>query len=385
MTTSQSLSVIIVTSPLQCHPSTELIDRLILSLNLLRGLEQVNCVSAHRVPAQIVTDGCLQPGSAGSKKTKRNAGIDEERINAYGEYKRRLLRRFGRTCERCGCGCTCNARCGRQATCTASPLSWLDLSVTELDGWHGFGWALRHALTLVHTPHVLVLPHDMEFEQPIDVAALCAILADDSAGVHYIGFANPNLLNYPERVRAKSGIALTPLAFPAAATDLREPTLLLPLFRWKENPHLANVRQYFQFVFGPNSWPKVKRGQFIEETIGQRQNDLILKEGGVDGWREAHAPWGTYLYWPMRAEVKQAEKNDTSPNVGLQQHEHQPHLMASARVAPTTFAVTHHLDGHTYRTVGERLAAGHTPHAFEIERSSEAARLFDAVDGHGGK
>jgi hypothetical protein len=251
----------------------------------------------------------------------------------------------------------------------------------------------------VHTPYVLVLPHDMEFSHTVDLAALCAILADTSAGVNYIGFgaknrsltpcpndsstrvsitaarsnpvlaANPNLLNYPERVRAKSGIALTPLAFSGVPTPPCEPTLLLPLFRWKENPHIASVRQYEQVVFGPAAWPKIKRGQFIEETVGQRQNDLILREGGADGWREAHAAWGTYLYWPSvptHASSEHAEKR----GIGV----------TSAKAAPPTFAVTHHLDGHTYRTVDERLASGHMPHAFEIERSAEAARLF-AGDG----
>ena len=42
--------------------------------------------------------------------------------------------------------------------------------------------------------------------------------------------------------------------------------------------------------------------------------------------------------------------------------------------------MTHHLDGHTYRTVAERLAAGHTLHTFEIERSQAAQRLFAARD-----
>lgn len=378
---SSSLSVIIVTSPLQSHPHTELIDRLILSLKFLHGFERL-----HKICALIVTDGVLQPGAAGSKKTKRNAGLNEERIRAYDEYKHRLISRFGRTCESCGCGCRCGARaCPNQSSKHSAaahpPLSWFDFSVTELDGWHGFGWALRYALTLVHTPQVLVLPHDMEFERPIDVASLCAILQDGSNGVEYIGFCNPKNLNYAERVHAKSGIALTPHVFPSAASP-RESVPLLPLFRWKENPHVANVAQYKRVVFGPTAWPKVKRGQFLEETIGQRQNDLILTGGGTDGWREAHAAWGTFLYWPSASasvSVKpDAVSDDAMPVADVAAPEPQPMAPSPAcKLAPATFAVTHHLDGHTYRTMQMRQAAGHTPHLFEIERSAQAARLFD--------
>lgn len=361
---ASSLTVILVTSPVQSHPSTELLDRVLLSLRLLfRDHSGVCC--------QIVCDGVQQ----GSKKTKRNTALSEERIQAYIGYKQTLISRFGHTCKRCGCGCLCGVRAKHWSQHT--PLGALDFSVSELEGWHGFGWALRYALTLVRTPQVLVLPHDMEFSQSVhlhdvlDLGELCAILADETNSVEYIGLANPSILNYAERVRAKSGICLKPQHFTSArhASARRQPTLLLPLFRWKENPHVANVRQYANVVFGATAWPKVKRGQFLEETIGQRQNGLILAAGsGKDGgdWREEHAKWGTFLFWPAPAAATDGCGNGV------------PHSN-SGLASPPTFAITHHLDGHVYRSVAERLAVGHLPHAFELERSEAAARIF--VDG----
>lgn len=355
------VSIVIVTSPVPINPSTELIDRVLSSLRLLGGLQAANT----QVHVQIVCDGIL----LGSKKTKRNAEMTEARIAAYEQYKRHLIARFGRTCDTCGCGCECGNR-GSSSSRSGGKngprplLHPFDISVTELEGWHGFGWGLRHALTLIHTPQVLVLPHDMEFEARVDLRELCAILTDDSNRVEYIGFANRNLLNYAERVKAKSGIDLVPLQIPSSAASSTCVTTLLPLFRWKENPHLANCSKYASVVFGPEAWPKVKRGQFIEETIGQRQNDLILS-GGTGGWQEEHAQWGTYLYWPPQVAADDAGETERRPA---------PAQNGSA-VPPTT-AITYHLDGHTYRTIHERLALGHTPHPFEFERSEAAASLF---------
>ena len=423
------VSIIVVSSPVACHPSSELLDRLLYSLRLLRGATGV-------IAVQIVCDGV----APNSRKTKRQASLSQERISAYEEYKATLVRRWGRTCQHCGCRCICGERRSPRVAGTGAGLllGHLDIQVTELDGWHGFGWGLRHALTLVRTPYVLVLPHDMELEHAIDVAELCAILADQTNRVEYIGFANPSVLNYPERVQQKSGIRLVPQLFLPATPDtsglprssrgvedsttslVPQPgTPLLPLLRWKENPHLTSVAQYDAVVFGPTAWPRVKRGQFLEETIGQRQNDLILRSG-PDGWKEEHSLWGTYLYWPPAcasgAPTSDATLIDaaTAPprqsltgavpsdggdaSAAAAEHHHvgcqltQPLGNAlsgdggrsgsdrgsggGGRTAYATFAITHHLDGNTYRTVEERLSLGHRPHAFEIERSEAAARLF---------
>lgn len=81
---AETLTVVIVTSPVPCHPSTELIDRLLLSLKLFRSVERVSIL--------VVCDGA----SADSKKTKRQAALSDERIAAYAAYKARILARWGR-------------------------------------------------------------------------------------------------------------------------------------------------------------------------------------------------------------------------------------------------------------------------------------------------
>ena len=222
------LTVVVVTSPAPCHPSTEMIERLLLSLRLLHGLEATgggdgasggggSSDDAAAVSVLISCDGY----EVGSKK-KRSAAVSEERAADYEEYKARLLRTYGAVCTACGCGCTCGQR--------PRPSSKLDVQVSELGSWHGFGLGLRAALALVRTPLVLVSPHDMEFGHAADLRHIVALVGDASNGVEYVGFPNANTLTHPQRMQAR-GVRIAPV--------LIDGCRLLPLCQWKENPHVC--------------------------------------------------------------------------------------------------------------------------------------------------
>ena len=95
-----NVTVVVVTSPAPCHPSTEMVERLLLSLRLLHGLEATSGDGASggggssdataAVSVLISCDGY----EVGSKK-KRSAAVSEERAANYDEYKARLLRTYG--------------------------------------------------------------------------------------------------------------------------------------------------------------------------------------------------------------------------------------------------------------------------------------------------
>ena len=360
------LTVVVVTSPAPCHPSTEMIERLLLSLRLLHGLEATGsdegaggCGGA--VSVLISCDGY----EVGSKK-KRSAAVSEERAVDYEEYKARLLRTYGAVCTECGCGCTCGQR--------PRPSSTLDVQVSELRSWHGFGLRLRAALALVRTPLVLVSPHDMEFGYAADLRRVVALVGDASNGVEYVGFPNANTPTHPQRMQAR-GVQIAPVCIDSCR--------LLPLCQWKENPHVCrharathalrthtqcharatrmrvecprvrSVAHYERCIFGPTAWPKIKKGQFIEDPVGQRQRKLIT-EGGL----EAHREWGTFLLWP-RAEG------------------------AAEEDAAGSFVMTHHLDGIGYKTVAERARLGLTVYDGEVTKVQEAGALAGAA--HGGE
>ena len=280
----------------------------------------------------IVCDGY----EVGHKK-KKSAAVTEDKAARYEEYKAQLIGRFGRVCAVCGCGCTCGVR-----QVDAPVLPGFDPQVVELTGWHGFGLGLKHALGLVKSELVLVLPHDMEFMQPIPVTELTTLLLEPNNGVEYLGFANSGNLNHAQRMQAKSGVRVTPVSVTAANGNT---TRLLPLCQWKENPHLCSVIHYQLKVYGPEAWPKIKKGQFIEDTVGQQQRTEISAKG-----MEAHAEWGTFLFWPLAED--------------------------SSEQSESSFAVTYHMDGVTYRTCEVRVEAGHVVKDFERERLEAAAAVF---------
>ena len=316
------LTVIVITSPAPCHPSTEMIERLLLSLRLLAGLEATAGASG-AVPVLISCDGY----EVGSKK-KKTAAVGEERAADYEEYKARLLRSYGAVCEECGCTCTCGKR-------PRVPGAWLDVQVNELQSWHGFGLGLRAALRLARTPLVLVSPHDMEFTSAADLRRIVALVRDAANGVEYVGFPNANNLSHAQRMQAR-GVQVAPVRIDGCR--------LLPLCQWKENPHVCSVAHYERCVFGPTAWPKIKKGHFIEDTVGQRQRNLIAEHG-----LEAHRDWGTFLLWP------QAE--------------------GAAEGDPGSFAMTHHLDGIGYKTVAERARLGLTVFDGEAAKVEAASAL----------
>jgi hypothetical protein len=81
----------------------------------------------------------------------------------------------------------------------------------------------------------------------------------------YVGFPNANQLNQPARIKAKWGLDLKPEK--SSVIDL------IPLMMWKDNPHIACVAHYRDFVFG--TWD-FKPGQFFEDTFGQKQVSSLV-------------------------------------------------------------------------------------------------------------
>ena len=114
---------------------------------------------------------------------------------------------------------------------------------------------------------------------------------------------------------------------------------------------MRSVAHYERCVFGPTAWPKIKKGQFIEDTVGQRQRKLITEQG-----LEAHREWGTFLLWPH---AEGAAEDD----------------------ADGSFVMTHHLDGIGYKTVAERARLGLTVYDGEATKVQEAGALAFAASG----
>ncbi|CAD7930945.1 unnamed protein product [Amoebophrya sp. A25] len=205
------------------------------------------------------------------------------------------------------------ALCSRPVSAWGSQIENLSVIGGQRGAHLGFAHTLKAALDeCVTTPLVMVLPHDVKFSDDFDGSKIRRAAAEilleeqrrgwisreegkssdhhelldlDSASATarplYIGFLSGRTMNLQQRFWEKAKVKLE-VAHPQAApenpptpsvdkllgadTDTSFPLLPLPL--WKENPHIASVRQYRELVFS-GKIRRIRKGQFIEETVGQ--------------------------------------------------------------------------------------------------------------------
>jgi hypothetical protein len=67
------------------------------------------------------------------------------------------------------------------ASAPGAPGAWAHAHVLELDGHHGFSWAIKAALEsgLVRTRHVLIKQHDRSFMRCFDLARAVQVMRAD--------------------------------------------------------------------------------------------------------------------------------------------------------------------------------------------------------------
>jgi len=149
------IGIVVVCSPARSHPSTELIDSVLSSLDLFEGLSDA--------PVGVVCDGCreLEPDHAARLSARLEAnpmrfskrGIVSQRVAAsYALYKQRL------------------ADGGRPRA----------VSTLELDSHHGFALSVREGLRWVQEAgctHALVCQHDRRFLRRVAAPTISALLA----------------------------------------------------------------------------------------------------------------------------------------------------------------------------------------------------------------
>jgi hypothetical protein len=284
---SSVVSIVIVTSPTASNPNTEMIDRCMAGVTRsFPGLKNCQIV--------IACDGVQVVESLSNQKAKT------KRI--FGKCTKETFDRYELFCQ------ALEAR------------EWL--KIDRQTEWKGFALTLRSALKQVTTPLVMVLPHDYELSPSalgrIDVRHLLhEMLA--STDINYIGLPNPR----SSTIKARHAEALKDLQTRSITRGNFDITLE-PLAMWKENPHFAKMESYQTIVFSRH----YKRGQFIEDTLGQEMLSNI-KDKGKDAF--------AYTY-----------------------------LLSLNR--PCSF----HMDGPRYLPILERQALRYAVQDFEVEAAEQA-------------
>ena len=236
------LTIVLTTSAAPIHPSTEIVDQVLSSLS-------------HHAPAllpcrMIITcDGCSDVRE-GQKLKYRSGIVDAAARAAYNEYVDTLR-------ESAAGG-------GRHG---------FAFELLELRRRHGFGGAVRAALSLITTPLVLVVQHDRTLLRPAAYLEELAwhVLGSDGA-VGYALLPTSKHVDYVDRERMLLGMRgvhgadadLGALSRPLGSCG--SSVRLLPCLAWHDSTHVASV-PFYKELFARE---KNTLG-FIESALGPRQ------------------------------------------------------------------------------------------------------------------
>ncbi|CAE8646154.1 unnamed protein product, partial [Polarella glacialis] len=243
---ADKVSVVLVTSPVGSHPSTQLVEGVISSFDLVAGLS--DC------PLLVVADGVkVRPGAPRWNQGK----VDEEALERYLDYIKSLRTLYAAVQEPQG-------RPGRALGSTTAVLDPLGRRVN-------FGHALLEGLKHVETEFVLVVQHDRVFAEPFDLEDALAFFDEYPDKLRYLGFQTSDYQTVVQSKHGKWASCDRPL--PASTPGL------IPLLMWYDSTHICRTKQYAQLIE-----KEVKPGEFIESSYGCRLLDQIKSAGRPDAF-----------------------------------------------------------------------------------------------------
>ncbi|CAN8105060.1 unnamed protein product [Discula destructiva] len=285
---SDSLTIILTTSPTPSAPTTELLDAILHSFN-------GNCPILLTCRVVVVFDTFVD--IAPENRLKKGYVTAEGAAN-WPAYKRNVeklvLRQFAGVDESVPMTTEeQQAEWGSVGSPThpnITPYSvkrTADRRVTFIEPSErlGFGLAVRSALRATETPYVWVQQHDWKLSANIPVEAIVEVMAasdaDEEAPIKYVCLPSVRLLSYATSTHVASFPALRATTaavkrdFPIRSRP-DETLPLTPLFFWHDKTHIASTEHYLNRVFP--SRLAMPRGAFIEDHLGQRARNQ-MKEG----------------------------------------------------------------------------------------------------------
>lgn len=311
------LSVLIVTSPSLCHPSTILIDSVIDSLSLIPHL------SLYETPIHIIMDGyhVIQPhtipdseednldtlsttendidtlngdtltSTPPSKVRLKKGVIDRSIEENYSEYRKRIFEKYGHQPR---------------------------FHIHRLQSHHGFALAVKYGLTCCNTQYALILQHDRVFATLIDFLPHILQTMETHTHIRYVGFPSSMSSNHVNVMTTKG---LKSLHRASILVEGQEERLKLqPLIFWYDSQHIAHVKRYLEIYQPYSTLPqdlvayltkptinamRIRRGDFIEDRFGQIQRQALIALRYNDDllWKLFHW-YGSYLVWDANLDYR---------------------------------------------------------------------------------
>jgi len=155
--------------------------------------------------------------------------------------------------------------------------SWAaGVEVVQLEEWHGFALAVKHALELVNTPLICIVQHDLSFRRGVDLAPIVGVLLDENMPVDYVYFRRDSQRHYRINTLGKHKLELgPPVCWPTNEGSV--PLTRLP--RFFDGTHIARLAWYHGLFDRPLFHGKtIGQGQFIDTSLGVFMLAQAMKE-----------------------------------------------------------------------------------------------------------
>lgn len=240
------VTIVVSTSVSDQNPSTECLQSVLASFNVIPGLQ-----GCRRV---IVCDRPVLDAKVSDFKKGFARASDIER---YEQFVKRV-----------------------QAFCKEGSSMWTNTSCIVLESRHGFGHSVGVALNHVCTPFVLVVQHDRCFVRSVPLPKVIEVMETHPEEIKYVGFPVNNRSTYREPGKIMSshnGFQVRPIVVDGLQ--------LLPLLLWYDSTHVASADHYRYWVL-----PQVCQGEFFEEQFGQEEVRVVIAKG-----MDSHRQYGNFL------------------------------------------------------------------------------------------
>mmetsp|Transcript_22799 Transcript_22799/g.54952 ORF Transcript_22799/g.54952 Transcript_22799/m.54952 type:complete len:708 (+) Transcript_22799:94-2217(+) len=349
---SHLLTVIVTTSPIRSHPSTEMLQHTFDTFPF-GGAE-----FAFECPKVIVCDGCRVVDEESEREEKKDEANPPKITRKYSNVKQTLRNGIAtidqaKDYEEFKCKLRKLCKEANEPSQTNNPFR--NAKVVELEERHGYGFALRHALYhCVETPYVCVIQHDRTFMRPTPIKEVVSAMDNDpEKRVKYVGMnmrsnlmyhdifsgkygrravdefktmiVRPDELCIDGNIYGANGKSVKNMVVPK--TEKRRKVLdalketyrgshqyitydewlqsegskeqlkdgyhqlsLTPTVFWYDNTHIVQTSHYRDFIFHPQ-YKMVARGGFVEDKL----SPCLVRSCERLGLKDGHAKFGCYL------------------------------------------------------------------------------------------
>lgn len=249
----ERLTVLLVTSPIVSHPSTELLDKVVSSFQLVTDLNSCKLI--------ILADGV----KCGKFRPKRGS-VTSEMLSNYSSYLDKIDEKIRSADENS---------------------LWSRTSLVRMTEHLGFGHVVYHGLRMCQTEYVMVVQHDHPFSFSFSISPVISFL--DSGQAVYVTLPISTVWRHVNRAASLYQM------------DLRRKTVqfqdaqFVPILFWYDGTHIVRTKTYKELVFeGEQSLPL---GHFIEDTFSQWVMKLLRED--YEKW---HKIFSMFAYKPRQEE-----------------------------------------------------------------------------------